>query len=66
MSWLSRQDPLVGESMQWREQRINELRYVVSRELESRGTIPAQGELFYERLIELLDSGELDHLGNED
>ena len=66
LSWLSRQDPLVGESMQWREQRINELRYVVSRELESRGTIPAQGELFYERLIELLDSGELDHLGNED
>ena len=61
-----RQGPLKGESMQWREQRINELRSMVSRELESGGTVPAQGELFYERLIELLDSGEFDDLENED
>ena len=66
LGWLNRQGPLSGDSMQWRERRINELRSVVSRELESGGAIPAQGELFYERLIELLDSGEFDDLENED
>lgn len=64
--WLKAASPSQVDNMQWRQQHVDELRAVVSREIELGGPIPAQGEAFYERLHELLASGDLDDLEDQD
>ena len=66
LHWLKTASPLHGDNTAWRRQRIDELRSVVSREIELGGPIPAQGEAFYDRLQDLLLSGDFDNLEDDD
>ena len=54
LRWLQSHVALRGKAQQWWEDKLGELRSAVSRDIESRGSIAAQRELFLEQLSQIL------------
>ncbi len=54
LRWLQKHSHSIGNAIDWWETEIEQLRMIVSRDLEAGGTIAAQREIFLEQLNELL------------